>query len=406
MNDLVESKIPHSEQIPLKENYETEANDLKNKEINANEEEKPKSLFQLLKGYLLIIAFSLIVSMNGILLKMSFTLSGADSAAIRYFLQLIVMFIIAKYKKISVFGPPKERRLLTYRGLTGIGGLIFGFFAIKLINPSDLKVINHSNIIFTAILARIFLKEKLTIMHFLTFCLTVIGVLFIAQPKFLFDKHIQFSALNTTANETDTQIAINESSLVADKSLAATLGVTFAILSSCAAGISRVVLKKLCNNKVHFSIATIYAAYYGLPLGLILSLALTLSGITHKEFVEKELKYLPIHLLYTVIASFIGIFAQVLLNLALKYEDATKLGIVKTIDVFFAFILQYFLLNIKVNMFSIFGALSILLGAVLLLLFKIVEAKVKHLIKRNNKTSIDGKLESKFSCLRIIFIKF
>jgi drug/metabolite transporter (DMT)-like permease len=313
------------------------------------------------------------------------------------------MFIIAKCKKLSILGPPKERKLLSFRGLSGIAGLVFGFFAIKLINPSDLKVINHSNIIFTAILARIFLKEKLTIMHIVTFCLTVVGVVFIAQPGFLFNKYLSVNVLNqTTLNETNEEIAIRDSSLIQDKSLAATFGVTFAIISAFGAGSSRVILKKLCNNKVHFSIATIYASYFGLPLSIMLSVVLTLTGVTHKEFFEKELKHLPKHLLYTTIAAFIGIFAQVLLNLALKYEDATKLGIVKTVDVFFAFILQYFLLNIKVNMFSIIGVLSILLGAVLLLLFKIIEAKLSQMrVKRNIV-----KNESIFSCREIIFYKF
>ena len=391
-----------AEQVPL--NKDSPLSCLKEA---GNDEEKPKSMFQLLKGYLLIIAFSLVISMNGILLKMSFTLSGSDSSTIRYFLQLVTMFIIAKCKKLSILGPPKERKLLTYRGLSGIAGLVFGFFAIKLINPSDLKVINHSNIIFTAILARIFLKEKLTFMHIVTFCLTVVGVVFIAQPRLLFKKYLSIDVLNQTLNETNAEIAIRDSSLVQDKSLQAILGVTFAIISAFGAGSSRVILKKLCNNKVHFSIATIYASYFGLPLSIILSVVLTLTGVTHKEFLEKEFKYLPMHLLYTTIAAFIGIFAQVLLNLALKYEDATKLGIVKTIDVFFAFILQYFLLNIKVNMFSIIGATSILLGAVLLLLFKIIEAKLSQMRAKKIKASIKTvKKNPKFSCLKISFYKF
>jgi drug/metabolite transporter (DMT)-like permease len=252
-----------AEQVPLNKDSSVTCT----KGAVGNDEEKAKSIFQLLKGYLLIIAFSLIISMNGILLKMSFTLSGSDSSTIRYFLQLITMFIIAKCKKLSILGPPKERKLLSFRGLSGIAGLVFGFFAIKLINPSDLKVINHSNIIFTAILARIFLKEKLTIMHIVTFCLTVVGVVFIAQPGFLFNKYLSVNVLNqTTLNETNEEIAIRDSSLIQDKSLAATFGVTFAIISAFGAGSSRVILKKLCNNKVHFSIATIYASYFGLYL--------------------------------------------------------------------------------------------------------------------------------------------
>ena len=88
-----------AEQVPL--NKDSPLSCLKEA---GNDEEKPKSMFQLLKGYLLIIAFSLVISMNGILLKMSFTLSGSDSSTIRYFLQLVTMFIIAKCKKTNTIG--------------------------------------------------------------------------------------------------------------------------------------------------------------------------------------------------------------------------------------------------------------------------------------------------------------
>lgn len=393
MNDINVNTVSKLELLKDNNDAELNCNDEAN---NANKNKQPKSMLELLKGYLLIIAYSFVISINDILLKMSFTLSATDSAIIRYLLQLITMFIIIKYKKLSLLGSPKDRMLLTIRALTGVGALFFVFFAVKLINPSDFKVINHSNIIFTAILARIFLKEKLTVVHFVTFCLSVVGVLFIAQPRFLFESHIQISVLNETVNATDSLIAINANSLITDKSLATTFGIIFTILAAATVGTSHVILKKLCNNNVHFSVATIYAAYYGLPLAIILSTALTLGGITHKEFKAKEIEYLPLHLLYTTIASFIGIFAQVLLNLALKYEDPTKLGIVKTIDVFFVFFLQYFLLSIKVNLFSLLGALSIILGAILLLLFKLFEAKLRH----------SRKLDLKFSFFKFFFYKF
>lgn len=59
------------------------------------------------------------------------------------------MLIIAKYHRLNQLGDKVERKLLTYRGLFGVISLIFGYFAIKYINPSDFKAINHSGIIIT-----------------------------------------------------------------------------------------------------------------------------------------------------------------------------------------------------------------------------------------------------------------
>ncbi len=116
-------------------------------------------------------------------------------------------------------------------------------------------------------------------------------------------------------------------------------------------------------------------------MSLIISLILVLTGVSHSEFHE-ELKHLPIHLLYNFTAALIGVVGQCVLNIALKYEDASKLAIVKTIDVFYAFILQYLFLNIEANLLSIIGALTLVSGAFSVLIFKIIDNKSKKSDRR------------------------
>ena len=85
------------------------------------------------------------------------------------------------------------------------------------------------------------------------------------------------------------------------------------------------------------------------------------------------------HILYSCIGALGGISGVSLFNLAFLYEDATKISIIKTIDVFYSFLLQYFLLNIKIDLLGVIGAVFVLSSTFLIILFKIFEAKFKKM---------------------------
>ncbi len=110
----------------------------------------------------------------------------------------------------------------------------------------------------TAILSRIFLKEKITIAHFIGFVLTVLGVIFISKPAVFFPHH-RAASLNQTLNKSfnnktldcnknATNCLPNRSDSTAEldfSELKPMLGVTLALCGSCASGIVYMVLKKV-----------------------------------------------------------------------------------------------------------------------------------------------------------------
>lgn len=385
-NEEYDENLTHTTKESLEIEIENTNNEIiSSKILNSDEPcEKVSKVWILFRGYIYVALFAFCTAVASILMKKSFTLSGSDSATIRYTIQLITMFTVAKWKGENPLGLKKDRKLLIYRGLAGVVGMISGFFAIKFINPSDFKAINHSSIVITAILARIFLKEKLTLAHILASLLTITGVMLISQPTFLFPDN---SSVMTNATN------LRDKSGGHENHLYVTIGVCFALAAAFGGGSAKVLLKKLCTNKVHFSIATIYASYFGIPISVIISGFLIATGLSHKNF-NQELEHLPFHLCLTVIAGFVGVVGQVFLNLGLKYEDTAKLAIIKTIDVFFAFILQYLFLNISEDFLTIMGALTIISGAFLVLFLKLVEKKLNSKSRENN------------CCLTALFFKF
>ncbi|CAF0959473.1 unnamed protein product [Brachionus calyciflorus] len=365
-----------------------------------------ESIFLPYRGYFfgLFSAFSFCLSQ--VLLRRSKWLSGSDHSTIRYTTTFIVMIIYMKYHEMGLTGPKKQFNLILIRGLLGSFALISIYFAIMFINPSDVVSLAHSSIVITAIMSRIFLKEKLTLAHIFSIFLTATGVLFISKPSFLFQ--IENENLNQSfKNETE----IVELDTAKNYKLPIGIGMTF--LGSIFTSVVYLVLKKLSNSKVHWSYSTICVSWFGLPLSIALSMILVQLGYYHQDL-EAEKSDLPMDIFYSFIASCLSLSGQILLNISFKYEDATKIAITKTIDVFFSFFLQFLVLSIPIDTLSIFGAICILVGTFFVLLFRLIESKYEEYKIRkqqqdfiaNDQIDKPKKKSIKSVLVKLIFFKF
>lgn len=129
---------------------------------------------------------ALFLSLSNIFIKSARIMSGSEQAFVRYLIQAIVLAIIIIYTKGNFFGTKKARKMLITRGLMGTLALIALHFAVKLLNPSDAVALLHLNTVIVAIAARIILKEKINLAHVTCLILSMVGVVFIAQPSFIF----------------------------------------------------------------------------------------------------------------------------------------------------------------------------------------------------------------------------
>jgi drug/metabolite transporter (DMT)-like permease len=399
-----------------------------------------------MRGFFFIIGYGLFFSLSAIFIKRAYLLAGSDNSVIRYALQLGIMFIITHFKKINCFGPKPQRVLLSLRGFIGQMSILCFHFSITLIDPSDTIAITNSSFIIASVLAWIFLKERFTISHVFALILTISGILLITQPKFLFGKsksllakelnisncslelvypnisqiedarfiieklelkrdstefnktsfnnkkcvlsliNANYKILNETYDlyENHTiEFELEHAPVIKKTSYLFYIGVLLALVYSFGSGATQILIKKLCMSKVHFAVATIYASYFGLPSSILISVILFATGVSHKHFV-KELHFhlLPAQILFSVLSALCGIASQICLNFALNYEDASKVSILKTNDLLFAFVLQFFVLNIKPNLLSSIGALLILTGSFSIIAYKIIENNSKS---RKNK---------------------
>jgi drug/metabolite transporter (DMT)-like permease len=80
----------------------------------------------------------------------------------------------------------QQRRLLLLRGLLGYAGLSCFFYALVHLPLADATVIQYTNPVFTALLAVLFLSEHIRPRDFLLVVASLVGVVLMARPAFLF----------------------------------------------------------------------------------------------------------------------------------------------------------------------------------------------------------------------------
>lgn len=331
------------------------------------------------KGYFYALLTACCYPLSNVFLKKAYILNGADQMAFQFIFTLIVMLVIVKYYNFHPLGPKDQRTLLHMRGLIGSVGILFFLFGILLIPPSDCSAVSHTSVIITAILARFILKEKLGIAHLFSIILTVIGVLFISKPEFLFK------------NSSDAVENCKDCGFLGNKNYMFYLGVGLVVGASFFFGLLSIIIKKLSNSNVHWSVTTIYSAYYGILVGLPISILMYVLGYSHQNL-KDEIPQIPMQFFYSVLAGIFGLLGTIFVNKALDNEDPTKVSIVKTSDVLIAFVLQLFILNVTVDMLSITGSAAILLGTFTVLSFGLIESRMK-----SSKKSL---------CSKILLFKF
>ena len=128
----------------------------------------------------------------------------------------------------------------------------------------------------------------------------------------------------------------------------------------------------------------LYATYYALPVSLVISVVLLLTGVDKRErtILTASFADLKFEILYAVAGGLLSVTSQILMNLAVQIEDASKVSILKSTDLLFIFLLQYFLLGIYSNFYNTLGAILIFVGALLVMVYKMIDKRHTKKLKR------------------------
>ena len=219
---------------------------------------------------------------------------------------------------------------LLLRCASGTVSLCTVFVAYRLMPLADASTIQFSSPVFVAIFGYFMLKEGLSILHGIAGVITLVGVVIIAQPDFIFGPQ----------DETIYEYRI--------------WGTLLAVVSSVASAFSVISLRKLKSTPV--AVIVMWFAALSIIAGLIILVVLG-------ELVWPTGWY-TWGLLVAV--GITGVADQYFVSTALKYEKAGPVSVTRTSTVVMTFIWEAVILGQTIEMLSIIGA-SIITACVLVL---------------------------------------
>ena len=330
-----------------------------------------KSKLQHAQGLLIALLAAFFFSLFGILNKKASFVTGSEQSAMRYLMQIILMISIAWHKKLSIFGPREMRVLLLKRGVFGAINFIAFGFSLKYIDPSDTLALYNTRLVIITVLAAIFLKEKLTLIHLVCIVLTISGVFLICQPSFLL---VSLTKFDKSSNQTVKLFHHGSYSKLVNY-----IGIFLGLISAMAISCVAILIKKLSDLNVHYSVSVIYSSYIGLPTSLIISLIMYLTNTRNIDLsVYDTTEKFAWQIFYSLSSAICGCINQILVTMSNKHEDANKLALISTTNLFWSFVLQYLFLGIEANVYGATGALLIITAVLLNFLIKFVGQRLKE----------------------------
>ena len=195
----------------------------------------------------------------------------------------------------------------------GASNLIIHFYGLKHMPMADANMISAASPVWVVIFARIFLKEPLLIFDIVNIFVTLLGILFIIRPPFIFGYDPSF-------------ILDNEYYIA---SLIVFLG---SFLQS-----NVYILLRMLKN-VHFSVTLLVFGTIGALESSVFMASLGRPCIPQCGF-ERAMM---------IAIGLLSFIAQIMLTVSLQIEEAGKVSIMrKSGDILFAFLFQIFIFNVS-----------------------------------------------------------
>ncbi|ODM97265.1 Solute carrier family 35 member G1 [Orchesella cincta] len=215
---------------------------------------------------------------------------------------------------------------LLSRGIIGSSSVILRYYALQYLTIGDTSVITYSTPVLVTVLAHFFLGERCGVFPIIIAFTTLCGVIIVTKPPIL-----------TGESGFDTNMLI---------------GSAFAVGSLFCSALIVIITRKI--REVHFTVMTLVFGIIGVvQAGLLI------------HFLGSYTTTLPTELFDSLLIAGVGglsFLGQMSIVLALKFENAGPVALIRSCDVLFGFLFQYIFLDVAPDVFSAAGAVIVLLG--------------------------------------------
>lgn len=239
--------------------------------------------------------------------------------AARALISLIISYLDVKRKGISLWGSNKP--LLIARGVVGAFALICVYYAVVTLPLAEATLLQYLHPAFTAVIALLFLKERLHLSTLICIVLSLAGLAIMVKPELLLGKGIELPWFS----------------------------VTIALLGALGSAIAYVLVRKLSQNE-DSSVIIFYFPMIALPVSILLP---------GESFVLPDGQALMLLIL-------VGIFTQIGqigLTKAMQTEVAGKATAYSYVQVIFAVFIGWMVFDEIPSLWTWVGGSLIVIGA-------------------------------------------
>eukprot|EP00041_Stephanoeca_diplocostata_P015301 m.291825 g.291825 ORF g.291825 m.291825 type:complete len:380 (+) comp19986_c0_seq7:213-1352(+) len=292
-----------------------------------------------------------IMSMLVHLLSSQQAIPSFELVAFRGTFGLIVGLIWTYLTKADLSGPPEYRGTLLLRCIFGILGISSNWYTLSQMSLGDATVIIFTAPVFTAILATVYLGEKLSLAEVVLMTLSCTGVMMVARPSFLgFEQDRPPAYANTSRN----------------------LVVLIGLFGAFASAVTNLLVRRLLA--VHAMVTVTWL------MGFTAVLAPALLYLFQTPRAPTD----SLGWFYVFGIGALGFLGQGFKTQGLKWEKAGPGTMMRNLDIVFAFGFQHFVFDEEIHMLSLVGATITLTASLAIGVLKLQKSKEK--------------LQSKISC--------
>jgi len=308
---------------------------------------------KIIRGYLLALGAHCCVAISQFFIKKARKELPASQTLYMIFLQCMIWtFFIMRHKSLPGYFPkPQLNRLTLLRGFIGVTGATGLLYSLGKLLLSEVIIISNTSPLITSSLAIFFLGERFDVALGLNAILSIIGVLMIAKPAFLF------------ASPTGVEGPKSE-----------VLGLIGAFLSATMGGIVPLVLK--------------HAGSLTNPITLVFFHGLVTSIVSPAFMAAEGVKTISAYYLGILFAGgLVWTFGQLLMTISFLYADASRLSMVLYSQVVFAYALEILVDGIYPDSYTVIGTVFIMSGFLVMLRKAFQHARAKKESELLNKES-------------------
>lgn len=295
-----------------------------------------------------LLASLLFTSSNFIIKQLDVVL--LDVFLVRFIFQGLISLGFILYKGYPIFTDAQSILFLIRSFIAALGSICF-YLGLSLLPLPDLTTLRYTQVIWTALIAMMIYRERINLPTIIACILTLMGVVCVAQPSFLFP---HAKSLNYTSHSTF--IKTENPRL---------LGMLIAL--TCALSISAAIVlnKKLLEKNVRQSIIMFY---FILTTLFFLVFLQTYYWIfipeNYQRFYPMKI-YFRRDFIYATILATLQLIPMVLSQKSVKREHPSIVTVIQASDILFAIIFQTLFSTKKSNGLALIGSMLVLFSIVL-----------------------------------------